>query len=507
MIYGFTRFGYEGALVNVEVDLRDGLPATDIVGLADSAVKETKERVKTAISNTKVSDVPLEYPNKRVLISLSPANLKKDDASFNLTIALAVLDASENRTKDNVLVMGELDLSGDIRPVRSTFAACQTALKAGINYAILPEGASVPNGMKACFVKNLREAFTFLKRREYVYSKVTETEINSDIRFKDDPQISPDEYIGGITNNLKFAMTVAVAGKHNLLSIGTIGRKENTLLYLIPQILPELNVNETQSTTRIHSIAGLLNANQNYMTTRPFRIPHHTASIEGMCGGGIHCNPGEISVAHNGVLFLDEASEFRTSVLQMLRVPIENHYITLSRAGRSTVYPANFQLVMSTQPCPCGNYGRKDKICLCSAKSIEMYWRKFSAPLLDRVEIRFDANSEEALTFEKMTLAKMRELITSAWEAQQKRGEFNGRKSFSPYVPHVLTTQETSWFENIKDWQLITDFAKGNARIEYQLLSVARTLADMNRAETISRADIELAIKLRANTIFDVLED
>lgn len=507
MIYGFSRFGYEGALVNVEVDLRDGLPATDIVGLADGVVKETKERVKTAISNTKVSDVPLEYPNKRVLISLSPADTKKEDASFDLTIALAVLDASENRTKDKVLVMGELDLSGDVRPVRATFTACQTALKAGINYAILPEGASVPNGMKVCFVKNLKEAFIFLKRREYVYSKETKTEINSDIKFKDMLNISPDDYVGGIANNLKFAMTVAVAGNHNLLSIGTRGRKENSLLYLMPQILPELNNKETQSTTRIRSIAGLLNANQNYMTTRPFRVPHQTALIEGICGGGIHCNPGEISLAHNGVLFLDEASEFRTSVLQMLRVPIENHYITLSRAGRETVYPADFQLVMSTQPCPCGNYGRKDKICLCSQKSIENFWRKFSAPLLNRVEIRFNANSEEALTLEKMTLAKMRELITNAWEAQQKRGVFNGRRSYDPYGSHILTTQETNWFEDIKDWQLIVDFAKGIARTEYQLLAVARTLADMNRAETISRADVELAIKLRANTIFDVLEN
>ena len=302
-----------------------------------------------------------------------------------------------------------------------------------------------------------------------------------------------------IANNLKFAMTVAVAGRHNMLVVGSVGLKENKVLYKLPQILPKLSPTETQSTTRIHSIAGLLKPNQDYMTVRPFRVPHQTATIEGMCGGGIHCNPGEISLAHNGVLFLDEASEFRTSVLQMLRVPITTRSITLSRAGRSTVYPADFQLVMSTQPCPCGNYGRKDKICLCSAKSMEMYWRKFSAPLLDRVEIRFNVNSDETLTNERMTLAKMSALITNAWTMQEKRGGYNGKKDF------IYSDEFPEWFENKEDFQTVRKIESVNSlnRKRFQTLMLARTLADMRFSEKISHSDLELAMKLRADTFIE----
>ena len=374
-IYSFSPFGYEGSLVSVEVDLRRGIPAVDVVGLADGAVKETRERVRSAVINS-----GFEFPQERVLISLSPADLKKEGAEFDLPVALGILNAKEDSgfIEENVLVMGELELSGRVRAVKGIHAACSTAFASGIQYAVVPkanfEEACSIQGLKVVGVESLEEAASSLKDVT-CFGKAFEIKKESakSVLFSDEE----GEDIDGLElpKRLIRAIEIAVAGKHNLLITGRHGcGKTMAVQRLIPLLTPKLTVDESQSVTRIWSLAGLMKPTEPLVRKTPFRIPHQTASIEGICGGGPNCRPGEISLAHNGVLFLDEAAEFRSSVLQMLRVPLESHTITLSRAGRSTTYPANFQLIMATNPCPCGNYGSKEKICLCSAKSVEMYW-------------------------------------------------------------------------------------------------------------------------------------
>ena len=492
MVYGFSNFGYEGALIEVECSIREG-EEFDIVGMADGQIMETKERIKTTIDTVK------KFPKGKVLVSLTPSDMYKDGVSFDLPISLAILlESKQIKSSGDVLVMGWLD-KDKVNPVKGTFGACQNAIKNGIKYAILPKGSQVPEGIKVCLVSTMTEAINALEALDTNCKEKTSEPSSNNIEFEDVSEYSLDDTEN--QNDLKFAMAVAVAGKHNLMTFGNcVGDGRTWLLEGMREILPKLDSNERQIATRIFSNIGLVKPNENYITRRPFRMPHFTATIEGMCGGGVHCNAGEISIANNGVLFLDEASEFRTSVLQMLRVPLENGRITLSRAGRQTVYPADFQLVMTTQSCPCGNYGSKDRICLCSAKSIERYWKKFSDPLLDRVEIRFDCNSTEQLTTEKMTVERMRELITNAWTMQKKRGVFNGKG----YREHIFTEEVNNWFSSGADWQKINRLPISERR-RWNVITLARTLADMNCNEKISHSDFELAIKLNADTPLDWL--
>ena len=411
-IYSYSPFGFDGALVTVEVDLRSGIPATDIVGLADSSVKETRERVQIAIRNS-----GLEYPNERVLISLSPADLKKEGAGFDLPIALGIL---QKNFTENVLVMGELELSGAIRPVRGVYAACSTALASGIQYAIVPMenlNEALESGIKAIGCATLSEAFNLpeeLSTRKIASVGGYDETISfrePDSEYKDKIEMTEKEMI---------ALVVGASGRFNMMFFGSPGCGKTILMQYMQYLTPSLTEEESESVKRVYSLAGLPLKDEN-RTYPPFRIPHQTASIEGICGGGTNCRPGEITLAHNGVLFLDEAAEFRTSVLQMLRVPLENHTITLSRAGRSTTYPANFQLLLALNPCPCGNYGSKDKICLCSAKSVDMYWKKLCGPLLDRVPIRLHIDPSEGVR-KTYSLEELQSYVKKATEKSREIG-------------------------------------------------------------------------------------
>ena len=386
MIYSFSPFGYDGSLVTVEVDLRRGIPATDIVGLADSSVSEVRERIQAAIRNS-----GLEYPSERVLISLSPADLRKEGAGFDLPIALGIL---QKNFTENVLVMGELELSGAIRPVRGVHAACSTALANGILYAIVPTAnldEALATGIKAIGCDTLYDAYK-LPEELSTRKIATVDSYDETISFRE-----PDtEYKDKIkmTEKEMLALVVGASGRFNMMFFGSPGCGKTVLMQYMQYLTPSLTEEESRSVRRVYSLAGYGGVGESKVYP-PFRMPHQTASIEGICGGGPNCRPGEITLAHNGVLFLDEAAEFRSSVLQMLRVPLENKSITLSRAGRCTTYPANFQLLLALNPCPCGNYGSKDKICLCSAKSVEQYWKKIGGSLLDRVPIRLHIAPEE----------------------------------------------------------------------------------------------------------------
>ena len=487
-IYSFSPFGYEESLVNVEVDLRRGIPAVDVVGLADGAVKETRERVRSALINS-----GFEFPSERVLISLSPADLKKEGAGFDLPVALGILNAKEDSgfIEENVLVMGELELSGRVRAVKGIHAACSTASASGIQYAVVPkanfEEACSVQGLKVAGVESLEEAVSALKDVT-CFGKAFEIkeESSESISFSDEV----NENVDGLElpKRLIRAIEIAVAGKHNLLITGRSGCGKTMAVHrLIPLLTPKLTVDEAQSVTRIWSLAGLMKPTEPLVRKTPFRLPHQTASIEGICGGGPNCRPGEISLAHNGVLFLDEAAEFRSSVLQMLRVPLESHTITLSRAGRSTTYPANFQLIMATNPCPCGNYGSKEKICLCSAKSVEMYWRKFSAPLIDRVGVILNMDdSEEKCSID---IEELRKHIKTAFEIQRKNPAYNN--NLSPWDLSEKAKLDDEAMNILDSWVIKHDVG---TRRESNILKVSLTIANMDDREIISKDDVLEAI-------------
>lgn len=382
-IYSFSSFGYEGSLITVEVDLRSGIPATDIVGLADGSVKECRECVQSAIRNSN-----LEYPSERVLIALSPADLRKDGGSFDLPVALGIL---QKKFTENVLVLGELELSGAVRAVSGVHAACSTALASGIMYAIVPMGnlnEALATGIKAIGCDTLFDAYKLpddLSTRKIA----TVDSYDETITFRK-PDTEPKIEM---TEKEMLALVVGASGRFNMMFFGSPGCGKTLLMQHMMYLTPSLTEDESKSVKRIYSLAGYGSIGEKVYP--PFRMPHQTASIEGICGGGPNCRPGEITLAHNGVLFLDEAAEFRSSVLQMLRVPLDNKTISLSRAGRTTTYPANFQLLLALNPCPCGNYGSSQKICLCSAKSVDLYWKKLVGPLLDRVPIRLHIDPEE----------------------------------------------------------------------------------------------------------------
>ena len=522
-IIGFSPFGYEGALVTVEVDLRRGIPAVDLVGLADNAVKEARERMRAAIRNS-----GFEFPPERVLISLSPADVRKEGSGFDLAIALAVLAANdENAAKQEVsfpnavpvLVMGELELSGKVRPVRGVHCAVSAALEQGVRYCIIPEENAVEAGiftdMNVCVVRSLSEA-----RHEYMrmasecaeggaMRRLEADEKKKSVLFSESdtvefPPVAEEEDFAFVTGQKKLvrALQVAAAGGHNCMVFGPPGCGKTLALQRFASLLPLLSGKDAAEVTRIYSIAGLLPPDVQLIRKPPFRIPHQGASLEGMAGGGIGCRPGEISLAHNGVLFLDEAAEFRTAVLQSLRVPLETGCIKLSRAGRHTVFPAQFQLLLATNPCPCGNFGSPDKVCLCSIKSVEQYWKKFSAPLLDRIDIRCPVmgntvslvkKGDGSDTGDSVSSEELRKDIGRAVKIQLRRqGKKNSRLSPEEIQYYCKLSAECRSF--------LTEAVTRNnfsARAVHSCVKVARTIADMSGVFSIRKSDLEEAVELR----------
>lgn len=514
-IVSFSPFGYEGSIVTVEVDLRRGIPAVDIVGLADGAIKESRERMHSAIINS-----GFDFPKERVLISLSPADLKKEGAGFDLAIALAVL-MSQKRLEGMeeidgpILVMGELELSGKVRPVRGIHAAVSTAFECGVrNCIVCSENkfeASGVEGINVYECNYLSDAFECLEKigkgeMDNCFSSRIDLEASEETDF-DNVQFPPVEdgtdFIE--VKNQPFlvrGLQIAAAGRHNLLAYGSPGCGKTLALQRFVSLLPYLDEEEARSVTRIHSLAGLVGREVSLVKKRPFRMPHQSASLEGVCGGGIHCAPGEVSLAHNGVLFLDEAAEFRTSVLQMLRVPLEQHNITLCRAGRSTVYPADFQLLLATNPCPCGNFGSKDKICLCSMRSVEQYWKKFSGPLLDRIDIRIPVESVTSSNHISLNVnetaissAQLRIGIARAIRAQKTRqGKYNSHLYPEEVNMYCGLSAECSQFLEK------AAFDQGlSARAVSSCKKLARTIADIEGHGDIEFKDLQEAVEYRKN--------
>ena len=483
-IYNFSPFGYNGSIVSVEVDLRHGIPATDIVGLADGSVKECRERVQCAIRRS-----GLEYPGERVLISLSPADFRKEESRFDLAIALGVL---QKNFKEDVLIMGKLELSGRIRPVSGVYAACTTALASGIQYAIVPTenlNEALETGIRAFGCDTLYEAYKLPDALSTMQIATVDSYDNT-ISFRE-----PEEKLSiKMTEKEMLALVVGASGRFNMMFFGSPGCGKTTFMQYMQYLIPSLTEEQAQSVKRIYSLAGYGSKDENKVYP-PFRMPHQTATIEGICGGGPNCRPGEISLAHNGVLFLDEAAEFRSSVLQMLRVPLESKCITLSRSGRTTVYPANFQLLLALNPCPCGNYGSSQKICLCSAKAVEVYWKKIGGPLLDRVPIRLhiDQSEEERKEY---TLEELQSYVKRATVESRRLGT-----SFRDLtVEQIYNLIPVNVFERLTK---VAEKKEMSERRRYDLCKVWLTIVSaFGHSEEKYFEDIDKAVELMGNFTF-----
>ena len=497
-IFSFEPFGYEGAVITVETDLRRGIPAYDIVGMADNRVKEAREVIKAAFRNS-----GLELPAERILQSLSPADLRKDGYNETLAMAASILTEQNGYKGENVLILGDLELSGNVRPVRSVHAAVSSAAAMGIRNIIVPEenvaeAREIP-GARVIGVKSLSELHAILSKKERFpeNSSAIAPWAGREVVF-DEEKIAEiyDMNLDGYYDAAR-AIEIAIAGKHNLLLNGAPGSGKTYLAdKLIPALTPALTNEEAQSVTRIHSIAGLMQPNEPLKKFPSFRMPHQTASLEGICGGGQRCSPGEISLAHNGTLFLDEAAEFKSSVLQMLRVPLESGTIMLSRAGRTSSYPAHFQLVMATNPCPCGNYGVEGKICLCSERSINLYWNKFSSPLIDRVEIKQNVVKDEN-DRRRISVAEMKQHIQNAIRIQRENPHYNARLNPQEIAEKCQLDRECKEFiERQVERYDISPRSKAN------ILKVALTIANMDNRTEIAIDDLREAAELSA-PVFD----
>ncbi len=508
-VVSFSPFGFEGSLVTIEVDLRRGIPAIDLVGLADNAVKEARERMRAAIRNS-----GYEFPMERVLISLSPADVKKEGAGFDLAIALAVLSARYPESVQNydagmkVLVMGELELSGRVRPVRGIHAAVSTALEQGIKICIVAKEnekeASCNSFVKVFAVESLKEAFTLFTNISINSCTAWKRE-NANVFDEDEGTVFPpvlecEDYkdIKGLSFLVR-GLQIAAAGAHNLMAYGPPGCGKTLALQKFPSLLPLLSLEEAQPVTRIYSLAGCIKNGERLIRKAPFRMPHQSASLEGLIGGGPQCRPGEVSLAHNGVLFLDEASEFRPSVLQSLRVPLEEGKVTLSRAGRHTVFPAQFQLLLASNPCPCGNFGVEDKVCVCPPRSVELYWKKFSSPLLDRIDIRIPVlqNGSTILNVKEKqySSAFLRSDIERAVTIQRNR---QGKRNARLYPEEIAQWCPLS--PSIKEYLSVeSGFLGFSSRAVHSCIKLSRTIADMRGASNIDMEDMKEAVLYRKN--------
>lgn len=492
--------GVEGYLVDVQVDVSSGMPSWDVVGLPDASVKESKERVRTAIKNS-----GYHLQSRKIVINLAPAYTKKEGSFFDLPIAVGILCNNgiiANQELDSYLFIGELSLNGDLNKLNGILPMCIAALKLNIKNIIIPYEnrmeASVIDGINIYPARNLDEVVNHLNGYELIEKFTTSKDeiFNSTNKY----QMDFSEVKG--QENVKRALEIAAAGSHNCLLIGSPGSGKTMLSRRLPTILPDLSFEEALEITKIHSIAGVLPSDTSLINSRPFRSPHHTVSATALTGGGKIPKPGEMSLAHHGVLFLDELPEFNRSSLEAMRTPLEDKVITVSRTSCSLTYPCNFMLVASMNPCPCGYYGSKEKECTCSEDAIEKYINKISGPLLDRIDIHIEVSQvkfdklENSSPSESSTDIKKR--VDAARNIQLKRYEKYNMFSNSELTSSMI--DEFCKIDNESKKLLEKAFDKFgfSARAYGKILKVARTIADLDGEENISIKHLAEAIQYRS---------
>jgi magnesium chelatase family protein len=498
-VYSAALVGLSAEVVEIEVDVSSGLPTTVIVGLPDAAVQEARERVRSAVRNAGA-----DYPRSRVAINLAPADLPKNGSHFDLPIALSILLNSRQIEFDaeQYLVMGELSLDGGVRPVVGLLPALLTAKRKGFKKIIIPVAngleAALVDGIEIIAVGTLADTVDYLQNQKSI----------APLAMVDWPTMLHNKEVGldfkliSGQESAKRAMEIAAAGGHNILLYGPPGTGKTLLAKALPSILPAMTVEEVLEVTKIYSVCGLLTSDQSVINFRPFRSPHHSSSSVSLVGGGSVPRPGEISLAHRGVLFLDELPEFPRSVLENLRQPLEDGVVTVTRAGGSATFPAQFILIAAQNPCPCGFADHPTKKCICSMMQIQNYQRKVSGPLLDRIDMYIEVSRIE---YDK--LVTKQEGVESSAQVRQ-RVERARVAQYSRFAHTALMTNSEMGIKEIRIFcELNSDqreFMKKasskmnlSARAYHRVLKLARTIADLEGLSKIQTAHLAEALQYR----------